>query len=174
MLNVIVCAIDGSEHANNAATLAIELAARFESKLRFIHIYMAGMTLDELSRFEDNSHLRNLVREESKRLSNFLIVSPNAHAAKYVPRPSHEVVTRIAEVILEDAKLAATSASVADVETVTAEGNAAQQILQFAQRENADMIAMGSRGLGALKELFLGSTSNKVSHQASCACLTVK
>jgi nucleotide-binding universal stress UspA family protein len=36
------------------------------------------------------------------------------------------------------------------------------------------MIIMGSRGLGGIKSLFLGSVSSKVCDQADCTCLTVK
>ena len=48
------------------------------------------------------------------------------------------------------------------------------RILAAAEHENADMIVMGSRGMGDLKGLFVGSVSNKVSHLAPCTCVTVK
>ncbi len=38
----------------------------------------------------------------------------------------------------------------------------------------ADMIVIGSRGLGELKGLLVGSVSNKVAEHAKCSVLTVR
>lgn len=48
------------------------------------------------------------------------------------------------------------------------EGDAAAMILKLSKREKADMIVVGSRGLGTAKEFLIGSVSHKVSHQAKC------
>lgn len=47
-------------------------------------------------------------------------------------------------------------------------------ICQVAQEENMDLIVMGSRGLGAIKRLLLGSVSNYVVHHAPCSVLIVR
>ena len=54
------------------------------------------------------------------------------------------------------------------------DGDPATSILRAADDEAADIIVMGRRGLGDLAGLLLGSVSHKVTHLASCACLTVK
>ena len=46
--------------------------------------------------------------------------------------------------------------------------------LQFAKNNDIDMIVIGSRGLGKIKGLLLGSVSSKVCHLAECTCVTVK
>ncbi len=38
----------------------------------------------------------------------------------------------------------------------------------------ADVIVMGSRGLGHIKGMLMGSVSHKVNHLAECTCITVK
>jgi nucleotide-binding universal stress UspA family protein len=53
-------------------------------------------------------------------------------------------------------------------------GISTEKILQSADANEIDMIIMGSRGLGGIKSLFLGSVSSKVCDQADCTCLTVK
>ena len=47
-------------------------------------------------------------------------------------------------------------------------------ILDFAAAENSDMIVMGSRGLGIVKGVLLGSVSQYIVEQAKCPVLVVK
>ena len=60
------------------------------------------------------------------------------------------------------------------IKCVTGSGDAASAILAAAEEEGADLIVMGSRGLGAFRSLLVGSVSQKVSHLADCSCITVK
>jgi nucleotide-binding universal stress UspA family protein len=60
------------------------------------------------------------------------------------------------------------------VQTVTARGSPADEILKTAGSSSADLIVMGSRGLTGFKELVLGSVSSAVVHRAKVPVLTVK
>ncbi|MCZ8516733.1 universal stress protein [Paenibacillus filicis] len=42
------------------------------------------------------------------------------------------------------------------------EGHPEKKIVEYAEKHNCDLIVMGSRGLGGLKEAFLGSVSHYV------------
>ncbi len=53
-------------------------------------------------------------------------------------------------------------------------GNSASVILSVAQKEAADLILMGSRGLGTIQEHVLGSVSHRVATHAPCPTLIVK
>ncbi len=53
-------------------------------------------------------------------------------------------------------------------------GSPAVVILDFAAAENSDMIVMGSRGLGIVKGVLLGSVSQYIVEQAKCPVLVVK
>ena len=55
-----------------------------------------------------------------------------------------------------------------------AEGNAANEIVATAESIGADMIFLGSRGLGDAKGLLVGSVSHKVMNLAPCTCVAVK
>ncbi len=78
-----------------------------------------------------------------------------------------------AEKILADAV-----AEVGDVpcklHTHLIEGNSAEAIIEIATTRKSDLIVMGSRGLGRLAGLILGSTSQKVVAYAPCPVLIVR
>ena len=57
---------------------------------------------------------------------------------------------------------------------VQKQGHPVDCILDMAKRETVDMIVIGSRGLGGLKEFFLGSVSNSVLHHAPCPVLIAR
>ena len=68
----------------------------------------------------------------------------------------------------------AESTGVKDITTQILDGAPADMIIAAAENENADLIVMGSRGLGNFAGLLLGSVSHKVSHLSKCTCVTVK
>ncbi len=78
--------------------------------------------------------------------------------------PSHIVFDRIWE------KIPAGQKATKHVET----GNIAQAILKTAEAESADMIVMGSRGLGLFKGALIGSVSQKVVEESKIPVMVVK
>jgi nucleotide-binding universal stress UspA family protein len=61
-----------------------------------------------------------------------------------------------------------------EIHTELIEGDAATSIIEVAKTRNSDVIVMGSRGLGTLAGLLLGSTSQKVVSHAPCPVLIVR
>ena len=53
-------------------------------------------------------------------------------------------------------------------------GSPAVVVLDFAETNDIDLIVMGSRGLGPLKGLFMGSVSSFVVTHAACPVMIVK
>jgi nucleotide-binding universal stress UspA family protein len=53
------------------------------------------------------------------------------------------------------------------------EGHETESILKVAETCAADLIVMGTRGLGAVKGLLVGSVSRKVIHYAECPVMVV-
>ncbi len=61
------------------------------------------------------------------------------------------------------------------VRTIFKEGHPSNTITKVAEGEGFDMIVIGSRGLGGLNKIFLGSVSSAVVQEArNCSVLTVK
>jgi nucleotide-binding universal stress UspA family protein len=61
-----------------------------------------------------------------------------------------------------------------DVEEDLLEGPAAEAILSVAEARNADLIVLGTRGMGSFKGLLVGSVSNKVAHHAASTVMIVR
>lgn len=73
---------------------------------------------------------------------------------------------------LDDALEAAdTSGLPAPVTRTVSTGGAAATILRLA--ETADLVVVGSRGLGGFRELLLGSVSHQLAHHATCPVVVV-
>jgi len=53
-------------------------------------------------------------------------------------------------------------------------GKEGKRIVSFAAENKCDLIVMGARGLGSIKEAFLGSTSNYVLHTSKIPVTIVK
>ncbi|XP_022857782.1 universal stress protein A-like protein [Olea europaea var. sylvestris] len=59
-------------------------------------------------------------------------------------------------------------------ETLILEGDPKDRICQAAEQLHADLLVIGSRGLGTIKRAFLGSASNYCAHHVQCPILIVK
>lgn len=62
----------------------------------------------------------------------------------------------------------------ADVRTELIEGPAAEAIINVATTHRSDVIVIGTRGMGTLSGLILGSTAQKVVSHAPCPVLIVR
>ncbi len=78
--------------------------------------------------------------------------------------PSHIVFDRIWEKLSDERKARKHVKS----------GHIAKSILEVADEQGSDMIVMGSRGLGLLKGVLIGSVSQKVVEEAKIPVMVVK
>ena len=65
-------------------------------------------------------------------------------------------------------------AAAVEAEEELLEGPAAEAILAVAEARKADLIVMGTRGMGSLKGMVFGSVSTKVAHYAPCPVMLVR
>lgn len=87
--------------------------------------------------------------------------------------PMDIMIRRSAEPILRKT-MAALGLPEAQVVTEVQVGEPAEEIVELARLEGCHMIVMGSRGLGAVKGLLVGSVSNRVLHTAPCPVLVAR
>lgn len=82
-------------------------------------------------------------------------------------------LTRAAKEFMAKAKKRSAQNGIVFNEKIT-DGHVVDEILDFAREKRFDLIVIGARGLGSVKEIFLGSTSNGVAHKSKIPVLLVK
>lgn len=60
-----------------------------------------------------------------------------------------------------------------DVNHILEEGFAVDVVLKVAERENIDLLVLGTKGANKLEEIFLGSTTANILEQAKCPVLAI-
>ena len=75
--------------------------------------------------------------------------------------------------IMKKAKVRCAQNGIVFSERIT-DGHEAEEIVGFSEEKKFDLIVIGARGLGSVKEVFLGSVSNGVLHKSKIPVLIVK
>ena len=174
MFNTILVATDGSDHAKRAVGLAADLAKKYQAKLVALHVMGSDPLPDE------DRHLVEVEFADEIRRSPGAVVTNKIHGIELPTiigqhREKDDILRQlIGKHLLQFVEKEIRKSGVSDVVTVLEKGDPAANILKVAVDSNADLIVLGSRGLGNLGELFLGGVSNKVSHGTDKNILIVK
>ncbi len=178
MFENILVPVDGSSPSSNALNVAIDLAKKYEAKLSIVHaihqdVSIQDVSIEALREVADRFGFLDQVTED---LSNPDIITPVATPATGVPIViiPDAVLEKIGNLLLEKSASRARSQSLDTVAIGLLDEGPAGAILQYAKKNSIDLIVTGSRGLGGLKGLFLGSVSHKLIEDAKCPCLVVK
>jgi nucleotide-binding universal stress UspA family protein len=84
-----------------------------------------------------------------------------------------EYLTKAVKEFMEDAKKRSAQNGIVFVGK-TIMGKESSKIIDFAAKNNFDIIVIGARGLGSVKEAFLGSVSHAVVQKSKIPVLIVK
>ena len=147
----ILAAIDGSDQAWKALNMATDMAKLHEAELVILHVVPYEDIPEAVRQFADAEHVP--LEEERARY----------HDA----RTLGDRLTRWAEAWVRSNGLTTVSAQ-------TAEGKPADVILELAKKEAADTIVLGSRGVGYISGMLLGSVSHRVANLTEVTCVVVK
>jgi len=74
---------------------------------------------------------------------------------------------------LDDLKKVCSARGV-EIETAILKGHPAESIVKFASERKADLIIMGTRGIGGFKSLIIGSVAQKVVSYSKVPVLVIK
>jgi nucleotide-binding universal stress UspA family protein len=139
----ILVAIDGSAHAQRALSEAIDLAALAKAKLTVIGVHQRPSTL--------------------------MVGGPVAPPVDF---GELDLALQSEHAQLLDSALEQVPDDVS-VTKVLGEGPPAPAILAQAQRDDSDLIVMGSRGRGGMASMLLGSVSHQVLQHSGVPVLVV-
>ena len=148
MIKKILVALDGSEHANHALDYALDLAESCSANIELLTVFQPVYSLisDELDYIAPSVTERYLdaLKDYHKK-----VLSEGLKRANEL-KPHLKISTKLAE------------------------GRPADEIVEKAKEGNFDLIVIGSRGLGGVTQLLLGSVSGKVASHASCPVLIIR
>lgn len=172
MFKNILCPVDGSDHADKALALAIDMAKASGAKLVLLHNMLLNADAEDLQRFARVEGLAKDVKPEISRLR--ALQGRLEYGYEEPPAETSRMYAEIGQRVLDGAKEQAREAGLRDVETLLTDGGAASSILRAIEARGIDCVVMGSRGLSDMKALYLGSVSHKVLNKAPCTCIAVK
>lgn len=175
MFSKIILATDGSEHADQALKVAIDLAQKYQAELTIAHVLTQDHPTEEIERILEVEHLLKEPTLDKDKMEHILLTDAyDNHGMMRQGDREARAVAIIGEQILKAAMLQVEKVGLETVKTAILSGDYANAILKLADDLDADMIVMGRRGLSTLKGLIIGSVSYKVSQRARCSVLTVK
>src|SRR5208283_274684 len=144
----ILVGVDGSENSNRALDFALDLAEKFNASILILNVSESltmGAVPGELIAYSGGK---------------------TAVPGKDLMKIHDEILSRSV------ARVKAVKPNLA-VSSMLKEGDPALEIVNTAKEGGFDAVVVGHKGLGKMKELFLGSISEKVAHLAPCPVIIV-
>ena len=174
MFKTILAATDGSNHAERAVTIAAEIASKFDAKLITLHVTMHGSVPPGFARMVEVEHMSERARPQIPEFRNMSAGLTESLRNVNDGIDEHRYYEIVGNAILSESKKIAKKHGAKNAEAVIVAGDFAETIVDYASKNNVDLIVMGTRGLGELKGLLMGSVSNKVIQTSKPPCLTGK
>ncbi|MDJ0947799.1 MAG: universal stress protein [Alphaproteobacteria bacterium] len=173
-ISSILVPVDGSDHALKATALASDLAEKYEARLTLLHVVSRDEFTEELKRAAEVEHVGAMVSGYRALIADVPEGQFPANMLMGREEPTVDFLEFVGKRVLDGAKEVVRQKGIRQVDTLVEDGDPVKRILEHAEARNADLIVMGSRGLGDLQGLMMGSVSHKVAHLAACTCITVK
>ena len=155
----ILVPTDFSEPAAAAFAQAVKIATVAGAKVTLLHVIYTEKINETLLGLDAMEYLTRVMDTPSEQ-------------APYSPTHAGERLREAAEERL--AKAIAEAGGQANVESAVAEGRPSAEVLDYIQKNNVDLVVMGTHGRGAIGKALLGSVADNVIRQAECPVMVVR
>jgi nucleotide-binding universal stress UspA family protein len=161
LITKILVGVDGSENSEKALDYALELAGKFSASVHILNVFQPP---------PESGYQLNMFQQSPASGYPQAPLDYQSNMATFI-----KDLRRVHEAVLSKAAERATKLNPAlKITAELKEGDAPSQIVETAANGQFDLIVIGHRGDSKIKELFLGSTSERVAHRARCAVLITK
>ncbi len=149
LIQNILVAVDGSENSDRVLDFALDLAEKFASAVTVLNVsevLAMGVVPQESTTYSfDNM---TILGKDLRKIHEEILSKAVSHAKAVKP----DLV----------------------VSSMLRDGDPAVEIVNVAKDSGFDAIVIGHKGLGMVRERFLGSISEKVAHLAPCPVVIVR
>lgn len=149
LIRKVLVAVDGSENSDRALDFGLDLAEKFDAAVTVLNVSespMMGAVPMEPTTVSGESMV--IFARDLRRFHEEILSKAVAHAKAF--KPNVEVLWKYVE------------------------GSPASEIVAAAKDGGFDVVVIGHRGLGRVREMFLGNISEKVAHLAPCPVIIVR
>jgi nucleotide-binding universal stress UspA family protein len=145
----MLVAVDGSENSGSALDFALDIAEKFNASIMVLNVSeslaMSAVPAETLPIADGNT---DGLDKELRKVHDEILSRSVTHAKTVKPNLT--------------------------ISSMLTEGDPAQEIVNVAREGDFDVIVVGHRGLGRIKELVLGGVSEKVARLTPCPIIIVR
>ena len=147
MLKNIVVATDASPASNRAINLAADMAGKYGATLHLLYAVREMQLPPELKKMAE---------------------------VEKIAGARSDVLDFVGKKILDDAQARALKKGATKIKSTLERGDPATAIMRYGKRRKVDLIVLGTRGLGQVKGMLMGSVSRKVTNLSDISCLIIR
>ncbi len=147
MLKNILVATDASHASNRAINFAADLAGKYGATLHLLYAVREMQLPPELKKMAE---------------------------VEKIAGARSDVLDFVGNKILGDAQTRALKKGATKIKSTLERGDPATAIMRYGKRRKVDLIVLGTRGLGQVKGMLMGSVSRKVTNLSDVSCLIIR
>ncbi len=147
MIDRLLVALDGSNHSLKAIDYASEIAAALKARVILLYVVKAYDLPEGMREYAELEH---------------------------IPGTNLEILKKVAGDLVSNAEKRVREKGVVDIVGEVEEGPVARTIVARAEHHGANMIVVGSRGMGNIEATLRGGVAHRVELLSKCPVLTVR
>ncbi|MDQ0160002.1 universal stress protein [Alkalibacillus salilacus] len=163
----ILVAYDGSSDSMKAIRQAESLAKAHHASLIVVYVH------DQNTKTKATMNSEPVFSHGASMMHNTTNYVPYVQFGDFNPTANKESIGSEAQKLLGEVATKI-SDDIKEVHYETLVGDPAKTLVQYAEDQDMDLIVLGNRGISGLRQLVMGSVSNKVANESNIPVLIAK